>query len=180
MFEWTMTALVCTSENSKQLESFLKFYWLKSAPWKCLQVYSLQLVTDRVWNNAKILSFADEKIRFLSTCFFIFVYSVLFQFSALMSETAFSQGFFICTWYLFDVSIWILLFPVIIRLYLGRGTKMFLITWTPDQWMMPSTLKHFLVTRKFVLWSVAENQTLFRINHTLVRLFRSPLCKLLS
>ena len=86
----------------------------------------LQLVTDRIWNKAKILSFADEKIRFLLTCFFIFVYSVLFQFSALMSETAFSQGFFICTWYLFDVSIWILLFPVIIRLYLGRGTKIFL------------------------------------------------------
>ena len=40
-----------------------------------------------------ILSFADKKIRFLLTCFFIFVYSVLFQFSALMSETAFSQGF---------------------------------------------------------------------------------------
>lgn len=127
-----------------------------------------------------ILSFADKKIRFLLTCFFIFVYSVLFQFSALMSETAFSQGFFICTWYLFDVSIWILLLPVIIRLYLGRGTKIFLIIWTHAQWIMPSTLKHFLVKRKFVLWSVAKNQTLLRINHTLVHLFRSPLCKLLS
>ena len=56
----------------------------------------------------------------------------------------------------------------------------FLIIWTHDQWIMPSTLKHFLVKRKFVLWSVAKNQTLLRINHTLVRLFRSPLCKLLS
>ena len=86
----------------------------------------LQFVTDRIWNKAKILSFAYEKIRFLLTCFFYFC---RFRFISILCSdvrnSVFSRFFFICTWYLFDVSIWILLFPVIIRLYLGRGTNFF-------------------------------------------------------
>ena len=44
-----------------------------------------------------------------------------------------------------------------------KRTFFFSIIWTHVQWTMPSTFTHFLVTRKFVLWNLAQNQTFLKI-----------------